>query len=85
MAQNLNNERDIDFEDTQGKIDSESSSSSGASDDEAEYSVPEEMMGLQPYQFEPVIDVDNVENAPDDSEAESSDEEDESRLENLDW
>ena len=29
--------------------------------------------------------VDNVENAPDDSEAESSDEEDESRLENLDW
>ena len=85
MAQNLNNERDIDFEDAQGKIDSESSSSSGASDDEAEYSVPEEMMGLQPYQFEPVIDVDNVENAPDDSEAESSDEEDESRLENLDW
>ena len=76
---------DIDFEDAQGKIDSESSSSSGASDDEAEYSVPEEMMGLQPYQFEPVIDVDNVENAPDDSEAESSDEEDESRLENLDW
>ena len=84
MAQNLNNERDIDFEDAQGKIDSESSSSSGASDDEAEYSVPEEMMGLQPYQFEPVIDHDNVENAPDDSEAESS-EEDESRLENLDW
>ena len=85
MVQNLNNERDIDFEDAQGKIDSESSSSSGASDDEAEYSVPEEMMGLQPYQFEPVIDVDNVQNAPDDSEAESSDEEDESRLENLDW
>ena len=85
MAQNLNNERDIDFEDAQGKIDSESSSSSGASDDKAEYSVPEEMMGLQPYRFEPVIDVDNVQNAPDDSEAESSDEEDESRLENLDW
>ena len=85
MVQNLNNERDIDFEDAQGKIDSESYSSSGASDDEAEYSVPEEMMGLQPYRFEPVIDVDNVQNAPDDSEAESSDEEDESRLENLDW
>ena len=79
MTQNLNNERDIDFEDARGKFDSESSSSSGASDDEAECSVPEEMMGLQPYQFEP------VENAPDDSEAESRDGEDESRLENLDW
>ena len=53
--------------------------------EEAEYSVPKEMMGLQPYQFEPVIDVNNAENAPNNSEAESSDEEDESRLENLDW
>ena len=43
------------------------------------------MTDLQPYQFEPVIDVDNVENAPDDNDAESSDEEDKSRLENLDW
>ena len=48
MTQNLNNERDIDFEDARGKIDSESFSSSGASDDEVlEYSVPEEIMGLQ--------------------------------------
>ena len=85
MEQNLINEQVTGFEDEQDKIDSESSSSmSSASDDEAEFSVPGEMMGLQPYQFEPVIDID-IENACDDSGEESSEEEDERRLENLEW
>ena len=56
MEQNLINEQVTGFEDEQDKIDSESSSSmSSASDDEPEFSVPGEMMGLQPYQFEPVM------------------------------
>ena len=55
MEQNLINEQVTGFEDEQDKIDSESSSSmSSANDDEEEFSVPGEMMGLQPYQFEPV-------------------------------
>ena len=46
MEQNLINEQVTGFEDEQDKIDSESSSSmSSASDDEAEFSVPGEMMG----------------------------------------
>ena len=85
MEQNLINEQVTGFEDEQDKIDSESSSSmSSASDDEAEFLVPGEMMGLQPYQFEPVIDID-IENACDDSGEESGEEEDERRLENLEW
>ena len=42
------------------------------------------MMGLQPSQFEPVIDID-IENACDDSGEVSGEEVDERRLENLEW
>ena len=55
---------------------------SSASDDGAEFSVLGEMMGLQPYQFEPAgIDIKNA----CDNSGEESGEEDERRLENLEW
>ena len=57
---------------------------SSASDDETEFSVPEKMMGLQPCQFELVIDID-IENACDDSGEGSGEEEDKRRLEILEW
>ena len=80
MEQNFINEQVTGFEDEQDKIDSEEDKI----DDKAEFSVPGEMMGLQPYQFEPVIDID-IKNAPDGSGEESSEEENERRLENLEW
>ena len=40
--------------------------------------------GFTPYLLKPVIDID-IENARDDSGEESSEEEDERRLENLEW
>ena len=64
---------------------SETSSCSTSDDDGvfSVYSVQGEMMGLQPYQFEPVID--NVAESHSDSGDEYSEDEDENRLANSEW
>ena len=62
---------------------SENSSESCSSSNDDEYFPQGQILGLQPYQFKPVIDT-----IPESSESDddySSEEEDESRLDNLDW
>ena len=87
MEQNLINEQVTGFEDEQDKIDSESSSSmSSANDDEEIIFSTGGNDGFTTLSVRAcyVIDID-IENACDDSGEESSEEEDERRLENLEW
>ena len=75
------NDEHICTSDTESETSSETSSCSFSTDDE--YLPQGQILGLQPYQFELVIDT-----IPESSESDddySSEEEDESRLDNLDW
>jgi hypothetical protein len=66
-------------------LDTESSSktSSCSSSNDDEYLPQGQILGLQPYQFEPVIDTTSESSESDDDY--SSEEEDGSRLDNLEW
>jgi hypothetical protein len=74
------NDEHICTSDTESETSSETSSCSFSTDDE--YLPQGQILGLQPYQFELVIDT-----IPESSESDDdySSEEDESRLDNLDW
>jgi hypothetical protein len=72
--------RNIDEHNFASDTESESSSETTAGD---EYLPQGQISGLQPYQFEPVIDIIRESSESDDEY--SSEEEDESRLDNLDW
>ena len=75
------NDEHICTSDTESETSSETSSCSSSTDDE--YLPQGHILGLQPFQFEPVIDT-----IPESSESDDdyrSEEEDESRLDNLDW
>ena len=63
-----------------------SESERGTSDSDTDSSDTEQamVMGLKPYQFEPVIDS-VKESSSDSDEGSDEDETDETRLENLDW
>ena len=63
---------------------SESESETSDSDTDSSDAAQAMVMGLKPYQFEPVIDS-VKESSSDSHEGSDEDETDETRLENLDW
>ena len=62
-------------------------SSGSGSDDDDSFSAYAEggIMGLQPYQFEPVLEIVAASESDDSGDDSTEDEEDENRLANLDW